>query len=312
MSRYVAPVTEAAAVEFLRARFGSAAHINVMRPGEWSAAYGVRTSEADLVARFSVYDEDFEKDAYAARYCSPTLPIPTIIEWGPALGGFYALAERMTGEHIDGLDETRMRRVLPSLFAALDAMRAIDLSAASGFGGWRADGRTTHGTWREKLLAIVTEPGTRGAPSSREMLQASPAAVGPFDEGLARFRELVDQCPEERHLIHDDLINFNVLVEGDHISAVLDWGSSNYGDFLYDLAKLVFYRTWYPAWRTIDFAAEARAHYDSIGLEVPHFTERLMCYCLRIGLADMAYSAFRRRWDEVDWKARRTLEIARA
>ena len=40
----------------------------------------------------------------------------------------------MTGEHIDGLDETRMRRVLPSLFAALDAMRAIDLSAASGFG----------------------------------------------------------------------------------------------------------------------------------------------------------------------------------
>jgi len=110
VSRYVAPVTEAAAVEFLRARFGSAAHINVMRPGEWSAAYGVRTSEADLVARFSVYDEDFEKDAYAARYCSPTLPIPTIIEWGPALGGFYALAERMTGEHIDGLDETRMRR----------------------------------------------------------------------------------------------------------------------------------------------------------------------------------------------------------
>src|SRR5437899_4515764 len=119
-----------------------------------------------------------------------------------------------------------MRGVLPSLLAGVDAMRAIDRWMVSGFGGWRADGRTTHGTWRAKLLGIATEPGTRGAPSSREMLQASPAAVGPFDEGLARFRELVGQCPEERHLIHDDLINFNVLVEGDHISAVLDWGSS--------------------------------------------------------------------------------------
>src|SRR5437879_2692465 len=116
VNRYVALVEEAASIEFLRGRFGPAAHISAMRPGE-----------------------------------------------------------------------------------------------ASGFGGWRADGRTTHGTWRAKLLGIATEPGTRDAPSSREMVEASPAAVGPFDEGLARFRELVDQCPEERHLIHDDLINFNVL-----------------------------------------------------------------------------------------------------
>ena len=51
---------------------------------------------------------------------------------------------------------------------------------------------------------------------------------------------------------------------------------------------------------------------DAQRLDVPHFTKRLTCYCLRIGLSDMAYSAFRRRWDELDWKARRTLEIARA
>ena len=57
-------------MQFLRDRFGSAAQVAVMRPGEWSAAYSVKTADADLVARFSVYDEDFEKDAYAARYSS--------------------------------------------------------------------------------------------------------------------------------------------------------------------------------------------------------------------------------------------------
>lgn len=309
---YVAPVDQTAAVDFLRGRFGSSARITVMRPGEWSAAYSVRTAEADLVARFSAYDEDFEKDAYAARYSSVALPIPPIIERGPAGDGYYAVSARMPGAHIDLLDEAGMRRVLPSLFGALDAMRTIDLPTASGFGGWRADGSTTHPTWRAWLLGIATDPATRGAPGPRELLEASPAGVGPFDEGYARLVELAEHCPEERQLIHDDLINYNVLAEGDRISAVLDWGSSKYGDFLYDIAKLVFYQPWYPAWRSIDFTVEARAHYEAIGLAVPHLTERLTCYCVHIGLADMAYNAYRKRWERVTENARRIWEVAGA
>jgi hygromycin-B 4-O-kinase len=297
---------------FLRERFGSTAQIATMRPGEWSVVYSVKTGDADLVARFGTYDEDFEKDAYVARHSSAMLPIPPIIEWGPALEGFYAVAPRMSGEHIDGLDEMRMRRVLPSLFAAIDAMRAVDLSAASGFGGWRADGSTSQPSWRAWLPGFIDQPATRGAPGVREVLEASPTGIAPFEEGYARLSELARWCPEDRHLIHDDLINRNVLVEGDRVSAVLDWGSSKYGDFLYDIAKLVFYRPWCPAWRNIDFAAEASAHYGAIGLDVPHFTERIACYALRIGLDDMGYSAFRKRWDQVAWKAQRVLEIARA
>src|SRR5688572_10684747 len=163
-----------------------------MRPGEWSAAYSVKTAVVDLVARFSAYDEDFEKDAYAARYSSPALPIPPIIEWGPALDGFLAVAERVGGEHIDGLDEIRMRRVLPALFAALDAMRAVDLSDASGYGGWRADGRTSHRSWREWLLRFVDEPATRGSPGLRELLRDRPTTVRSFEEGYERLVQLAE------------------------------------------------------------------------------------------------------------------------
>jgi len=298
--------------DFLEERFGPSARITVMRPGEWSVVYSVVTADAELVARFGAYDEDFEKDAYAARYSSPALPITPIIEWGPVLGGFYAIAERIAGEHIDGLDETRMRRLLPVLFAAMDAMREVDLSASSGFGGWRADGRTTHPSWRAWLLGSFSEPATRGAPGWRELLAYSPTSVAIFEEGYARLVEMAEHCPEERALFHDDLINRNVLVDGDRIAAVLDWGSSKYGDFLYDIANLVFYRPWFPAWRNIDFAAEARAHYDAIGLAVPQFAERLACYTLRIALDGMTYSAFRKRWGEVELRGRRALEIARA
>lgn len=303
---------ETPAIRFLRKRFGPNAEIQAIRPGEWSVPYSVRTVYADLVARFSPYDEDFEKDAYAARYSSPSLPIPPIIEWGEAPGGFYAVARRVGGEHIDGLDEARMRRVIPSLFAAMDAMRAVDLSAASGFGGWRADGRTSHRSWREWLLNFIEEPATRGAPGWRELLRDRPIETRSFEEGYERLVQLAGPCPEVRHLFHDDLINRNVLVDGDHIAAVLDWGSSKYGDFLFDIANLVFYTPWFPQWRNIDFAAEALAHYKSLGLAVPNFAERLRCYTLRIALDGIAYSAFRKRWGEVELRARRALEIARA
>ena len=51
---------EPAVRAFLQARFGPKTRIEVMRSGEWSAAYSVRTEKVDLVARFSAYDEDFK------------------------------------------------------------------------------------------------------------------------------------------------------------------------------------------------------------------------------------------------------------
>jgi hypothetical protein len=83
---------------------------------------------------------------------------------------------------------------------------------------------------------------------------------------LARSKRATRSCTSSSGIVprnaisfHDDLINRNLLVDGDRISAFLDWGSSMYGDFLYDIAQLIFYQPWFPAWRNIAFAAEARA-----------------------------------------------------
>lgn len=126
--------------------------------------------------------------------------------------------------------------------------------------------------------------------------------------------ELARHCPEDRHLIHDDLLNRNVLVDEGRITAVLDWGSSMHGDFLYDLAKFTYYAPgpWFAQWANIDFKSEALAHFGRIGLEVPKFDERLTCYELRMGLGDLAYSAYRKNWDQVAWAATRISEVARA
>lgn len=306
-------VSDAQARAFLLGRFGpDLGAVSSIGHGEWSKAYAYQHAGGDYVVRFSALREDFAKDQLAARHGSRDLPIPPIIEIGEAFDGFfyYAISERAFGEYLDALDETRMRAALPALFAALDAARLVDLSASTGYGVWGADGSAPHPTWRAALLAVAEDRPTDRTHGWRDRLATSPTGFRPFDAAFQRLQALVEACPEERHLVHSDLLNYNVLVAGERISTVLDWGSSIYGDFLYDLAWLSFWSPWYPAWRGIDFRRAATRHYAAIGLEVPGFEERLRCYEVRIGLEAQAYNAFKGRWAELEATARRTLAVA--
>jgi hygromycin-B 4-O-kinase len=280
--------------------------------GEWSRAYAFRRGDAEFVIRFGAYPEDFQKDRLAALYGSRDLPIPVVTEIGDAFDGSYAISERAYGEFLDDLDAAQMRRVLPALFAALDVARQADLSSTAGYGMWGADGVAPYPSWRSALLDVASDRPADRTHGWRERLRASPTGAGPFEEALGHLHRLVDSCPEERHLIHSDLLNRNVLVADDRISAVIDWGCGMYGDFLYDLSWLLFWAPWYPAWQGIDFQREAERHYTAIGLEVPNFEERLRCYQVHIGLAGQAYNAYKgeERWTDLEATAQRTLTVA--
>ena len=304
-------VSEAQAEDFLVTRFGGGiGGVNRIGHGEWSKAFTFDRDGAGYIVRFSALLEDFAKDRLAVRYGSRDLPIPRIVEIGDAFGGFYAISERAYGEYLDQLELARMRAALPSLFALLDAARLVDVSASVGYGRWGADGSAAYSSWRETLLDVANDRPTQRTHGWRERLVASPTGLGPFEEAYGQLESLVSDAPEERHLIHSDLLNYNVLVQRDRISAVIDWGCSMYGDFLYDVAWFAFWSPWYPAWQGIDFGHEAARHYESIGLDVPNLEERLRCYQVHIGLDGQAYSAFKERWAAVDQTAKRTVEIA--
>lgn len=301
-------VTTAEVAAFLRTRYGpDVADLIPIAHGEWSAAFAFRHDQADLVVRFGNHPDDFARDRFAAGYASPVLPIPRILEIGEALGCHYAVSERAFGGFLDHLDEAGMRRTLPALFAALDAARAVPLPTGR-YGGLDDRGLAPFPTWRDHLLAFTDEPGRTGG--WRVNLAASPTGIGPFDEAYAVLQSLIPDAAVEPHLIHSDLLNFNVLVENHRPSAFLDWGCATAGDHLYDLAWILFYQPWYPAWSAIDFRAEALRHHASIGLVVPDFDVRLRCCQIHIGLGHQAYNAFVRRWPSVEEGARRTLAVA--
>lgn len=291
---------------FLSAHYGGrAGRPTPLGAGAWSRAYAFTLDGRDAVARFGLYKDDFEKDRVMGAYSSPRLPIPRVLEVGEAADGYFAVSERVHGMLLDDLDAAGMRAVLPRLLTALDALGEVDVSARAGYGGWGPDGTAGCTTWREAVLAFAGDRlvGWRAA------LEGSSTGAGPLNAAFAKLQELAADLPETRQVIHGDLLHQNVLVHGQEVRGIFDWGNSMYGDALYDAAWLIFWWPWFPAWAEIDIRAALDRHWataDAVPADLEH---RLLCYQLRIGCDSMAYNAFTENWDDLARTARQTLAL---
>ncbi len=304
-----------AAARFLAQRYGqsTAESVAELGGGDWSRAFSFRFDNRDLVVRFGRHIEDFTKDQKAMAFARSDLPVPTVLAVGKATPGiFYAISERHFGVFLETLDERGWRSLLPALLRALDALRKVPPPGGSGSADWASEGVSSAPlTWRQWLVASLEDrPGERVS-GWRAKLKEAPTINDVFVSAERTLRSLLGACPEVRHVLHRDLLNRNVLVANDalRLEAVFDWGCSMAGDFLYEVAWLTFWAPWHPALEAVDFRRVIQDHYETIGLRVENFDQRLACYELHIGLEHIAYAAFTGREDHQHAIARRTLQI---
>lgn len=284
--------------DFLSNHFkDNVANVSEVGTGEWSFAYFFHRADKNYVIRFSDYVDDFKKDQFAHYFSSTELPIPKILEIGQALGGSFAISKKVVGKPIDGCTTDEMRQIVPRVIDMLEELRAVDTSNTSGYGGWDENSNGTMKSWHKSLLNVTNDdPKNRGHGWKAKLASSETGSVV-FDKVYIELSKLITYCPEIRHVIHSDLLHFNVLVDHDQITAVIDWGCAKYGDFLYDVAWFTFWSFWYPSMNGIDFKKEVIHHYQQIGLEVPNFEERIKCYELHIGLDSIVYSAYKENWE---------------
>ncbi len=303
--------SDAEVKDFLSEHFNkTVSNIESLKGGEWSSAYGFQVDDEDYVVRFGKYGDDFKKDEIAAGFASETLPIPKVYSVGEAFDGSYAISKRAYGVMLDELDKTSMERVVPAIFHMFDAMRGVNLSSTKGFGAWLEPGTAPYASWSDYLLDVNRDDPERRIHGWKASLESSSTGVDLFNKAYERLVELASFSPNEKHLIHSDLLYRNVLVEKNSIAAVIDWGNSMHGDFLYDIAWFSYWSSWYPAMEGVDWEEEARQHFKFLGLEVQNFDERMLACKLHIGLSAQQYNAYTTRWDELAKNAEATLKFA--
>lgn len=295
-------LTPAQAAAQLRALGHAVSDVTALMGGLWSAAFAFREGGGDYVVRFHERRDDLEKDRYAERWATSDLRIPHMLEIGDSPAGPYGISERVHGRPLDDLDGAGMRMILPALFGTLDRLREADVSAGVGYGLWHGDGNAPHRSWSGSLLDDAS------LAQGRARLRGTPVGTDAFDAGVSAMRELIGYASEDRHVVHNDLLNHNVLVD-DHGVVLLDWGASIYGDFLYDWALLAFWWPWFRAnWGRIDIDEAVSAHLRDA--DIANVAERLRLYKLDIGVSHILFQARQARWDDAQWTAARTVALA--
>ena len=102
-------------------------------------------------------------------------------------------------------------------------------------------------------------------------------------------------CSEERYLLHADCGFDNVLSDGKKITGVIDWENSMYGDHLYDIAWLSFW------WPEIGYEPMYLEYSKNKGTDIEHFSERILCYKLCLGLNALIFFAYSDQKDKYEY-----------
>jgi len=295
------------ALALLREQFDAPiSHLDIMEGGEIAQTFSFAADGLEYILRFNYHmGANFEKEAFLySAIASPRIPIPPIVRVGRLGGLHYAISHRIAGTPLTQLPPAAYSALMPQFIETLEAIHAVDTSATSGYGVFGDDGVGFFPSWRASLTAIRDEDPEWDFYGHWHGLFASTFLDRDvFDAIYDRMAHLLDNCPEEHTLIHGNYGFGNVLACDGRITAVLDWIDAKYGDFVYDIAWVDF---WWPG---MGFPDRVRQSYAQKDLEIPHYTERLLCYRCYIALDALRFYAKAGREDSYRWARDRILSF---
>lgn len=249
--------------------------------GETSQAYFYESPDGSRVLRINSHtQEGFQKDDFAARhFAGGNVAIPQTFEIGEISPGvFFSITERAQGRMLSRFSVEETNDFMPVFMKTLDAIHATK-PAGGGYGWWDITGKGRFNSWAEAVRAMQSAEDDYNL-----------AGVSFFDQALhdelkVEVNRLGAYCPDARMLLHGDFGYKNTLADDHQITGVIDWHGSMYGDPLFDISWLDFWRA------EQGFAEQFREHYAAQGKDMKNYDERMKCYSLLHVVSSMAFFA---------------------
>jgi aminoglycoside phosphotransferase (APT) family kinase protein len=272
--------TDAAVVDFLRAHHGDEpVGLEVLGGGFWSAAYGYRLGDAELVLRVGDRPDGFRADEQAMRYGTRDLPVPDVLAIGRGFDRWFAISRRHHGQVLEHVGPEFASVLGPTVVDLLAALRVVP------------DSGVVTQPWWDWLLSGVTDVPGHHTSGWRARIADDRRADRTFRAADRRLRSLLDACPDRRQLVHADLLHSNVLVTptADAVSGVFSWKCSTWGDAAYDLAWCTFWGRWHEGIGALDLLDRVLPDLppaDATDVEIRHHA-----YEVQIGASHLGWYA---------------------
>lgn len=300
MSTVKTKVTSEKVLTFLQNNFDKhISSVDFIKGGEMSQAFSFISNSSGYVIRVNSKNYSFEKDKYAyEHFRSNVILIPKIMRLGQFNEKLYfAISEQANGKNLDNFNEDTHRKLLPQLILVLDAIHKTKIDGQGRYGSWDKNGNATFRSWKDYILNKNDDVWKNWETLFKETFLEKDV-VKKLNH---KIKDLVSYLPEERYLVHGDYGFNNIVSDGEKITGVLDWGESVYGDFLYDVSWLEFYSS------NIRYGQIFKGHYQKIGIQIPHYEERLLCYQLHLGLGGIGFFALSGQIEPYEWAKNKLL-----
>lgn len=256
-------------------------NLKLLKGGETSQAFSFSINEKNYVIRvLNREGNGFDKDKYAYdNFSSKLIPIPKILDIGKFDTYNYAISEKVRGKTFDELSVDTIVSLLPEIAKSLDAIHAIEIDKNKRFGSWDNNGMGEHPSWRTAIKHTFDDKN-----KNWETEYENSYFKRDFFENMnSSISKLIDFIPESQNLLHGDYGADNTLSDGRKITGIIDWAESMYGDFLYDIAWLLFWRP------NIDFEGYFKKHYQKRKTSVKDWNERIVCYTLWLSVGALGF-----------------------
>ncbi|SEO00133.1 phosphotransferase family protein [Paenibacillus sp. OV219] len=264
--------------------------------GEESQAFAVSIGENECIIRVNRSANDFYKDAFCSRqFASSDLLIPEIIHIGALDVEYtYCVSRRAQGVTLQDLPSSELPYVVRSVMQVMEVMANANCDGTTGFGPFDEHGVGRFASWHDFIMSITDSTRYNWDALSEGVVDSN--RLAPYFKALEAF---APRCPEIRKLVHGDFGSNNVLTYGARITGVIDWSEALFGDPLYDVANIFFWRTWLDC-------MEVQAQFiEEQHRELTGRTEELRCYQLRIGLYLIFQSASAGDTEMLEWALKR-------
>lgn len=291
------PEFSAAALDrLLESAFSFRGPLRQLTEGEESWAFSFDAGKEAFVVRVNATTEGFEMDRLiGAALSDSAIPVPDVVMLDCLdTGSFACVSRRLPGDTLQALPKGGAFEFGNAVAQILDQLAGLDAAilhrlAASPL-------MATQASWPD-FVATVTRLDWR---------HASAGARASIDRWTDLVAERVDELPQSRRLVHGDFGSNNVLVQHGVVSGVLDWSEARIGDPLYDVANVLFWRSW------LNCMEQQCRYFEQQEFWRLADRETLRCYQLHIGLLTLHEAFADGDVRLIDWAMQRCSAIAEA